>query len=523
MTTDPPSATTDPAHPGAGEAGPDLGTRASRSGAFMLLSSGLQSAVSIGAILVLVRLLPPADFGLVAMATAVTGFASVARDFGVPHATVHVPTLEPGSLAALLRLNARLSVGLALLTALVAPAAAWFFGRPEVTAIVCALALATLFSGLANVHMGLLRRTLNFGRIAVVELTAVVVGAGVGITAAVLGAGPWALVAKQLALGATTGVGLRVASGRRPDPGPVAGRADPPGHRPDATTDGPDLRSIRAYGRDVTWTTLLNYLAREFHGFLIGRFAGAAALGIYNAALRWALFPVRQLHLPLLGVAVSTLSRLQDEPERYRMYFRTFASSFYLVVIPVAALLFLTADDVVLFLLGEPWAEAIPLFRILVWGALGYAANRVVKWCYLSEGRTREHLTWNAVTAVVVLTALAVGLPGGPDGVARGYTTAMVALVLPAFGFCARRSPLRVSDFLRPALVPTLGALAGTALIVTVQPGWLESVARPVRLGVRMGLFGAGAGVAVGASPSGRELLRNALDLVHRRRTDDGE
>ncbi|MEM9913786.1 MAG: oligosaccharide flippase family protein, partial [Planctomycetota bacterium] len=66
----------------------DLSGRSVRGGAITLVAQLCKLALTMLVISVLGRLLTPADFGLVAMVTAITGFAAMFKDAGLAMATI---------------------------------------------------------------------------------------------------------------------------------------------------------------------------------------------------------------------------------------------------------------------------------------------------------------------------------------------------------------------------------------------------------------------------------------------------
>ena len=90
-------------------------------------------------VLILARLLPPADYGLVAMATTVTGFASLFRDFGTAAAIIQRADATPQLLDSVFWLNVSFGIGLAVLLGLLAPVIAVGFAEPRLTEVIWAL------------------------------------------------------------------------------------------------------------------------------------------------------------------------------------------------------------------------------------------------------------------------------------------------------------------------------------------------------------------------------------------------
>ena len=77
------------------------------------------------------------------------------------------------------------------------------------------------------------------------------------------------------------------------------------------------------FGGYLAGFNFLNYFARNLDKVLIGWYWGAQTLGFYSVAYRLLLLPIQQVIRPISTVAVPTLSRLQEQPARYALYYRT--------------------------------------------------------------------------------------------------------------------------------------------------------------------------------------------------------
>ena len=132
--------------------------RSVRGGVLTLTSQGAQFLIQTLATVVLARLLVPADFGLVAMVTAVTGLAATFADLGLSEATIQRKEISHGQISILFWINVAIGVGLMLLTAALAPALAWFYGEPRLKNITLLLSLTFLISGLRVQHDALLNK-----------------------------------------------------------------------------------------------------------------------------------------------------------------------------------------------------------------------------------------------------------------------------------------------------------------------------------------------------------------------------
>jgi len=449
--------------------------RSARSASLMVASSGAQLGVGLVAVAILARILTPADFGVFTMAAFLLALAGAFRDFGLPMATVQSAALNHGQASALFWLNMKLCAAMALCMAALGPLLAWFFGHQALVGITAALGVGLAVAGIGNIHHGLLARRMRFGAITVTEVAAVAAGAAAGIAAAMLGAGYWALVAQQVGFFVTLGVLPWLLCGWRPA-GPRASRRG----------DDAGLRSLVFYGKDLTLSKAMTQLGGNLDFVLIGRFAGAGPLGLYQAAFRWAMLPVQQLYTPLNGVVVATLSRLQADAERYRATFRTAVRCSAALALPALAFLFVAASDVVLLLLGEQWLGAVPLFQALAVAAFLDVGRLSCKWSYLAEGRVQRQLRWTLIATPVLMLGVALGMLWGAHGVAVGYAAATAALLYPGVAFCLSGSPLRPRDFWQSVWRPAFAGAAAAALLLLGQ----VVVSLPLPLAARLPVHG---------------------------------
>jgi PST family polysaccharide transporter len=437
-----------------------------RAGALMIGSNAVQLVLGVTGTAILARVLRPADFGYLAMVATLTNFVATFRDFGLPMATVQTARLSHEQASGLFWVNTLVSLVVAALVAACAPLLAWFYGEPRLVAIALVMSCGILVHSLSLVHVGLLRRQMNFRAVITLEIGAVLVGLVGGVGAALAGAGYWALVVQQVSIYVTESGGALLLCRWRPAP-----------RRASATLRDPELRAMLHYGKDLSAARLIAYAGRNLDAVMVGYFAGARALGLYRKAYHWATLPFWQVYGPLLPVAVASFSRLQDDAGRYRYYARTTMLGLFSLTLPATALLLLTAEPVVLLLLGRQWVDAIPIFRVLCAGAYFSAFSLVTRWLYLSEGRTREQLRWSIIAAPVTVIGVALGARWGAIGVAAGFSAATALLAPPSIWYCLRRSPFTGGDFLAGAWRPTaasLVALGGAMLVRT----WVDPMPR---------------------------------------------
>jgi PST family polysaccharide transporter len=122
----------------------------------------------------------------------------------------------------------------------------------------------------------------------------------------------------------------------------------------------------------------------------------------------------------------------------------------------------LFADDVVFFLLGPKWTDAAAIVRLLAPTIAIFAIINPLAWLLYAIGLIARCLKISLVSAPIMITAYAMGLPYGPKGVALAYSAVMTLWVIPHILWCVHGTVISVRDILRTASRPLAsGILAG--------------------------------------------------------------
>lgn len=437
----------------------DLKGHAVRGGSVTLAAQAVQFGLNLVSIMVLARLLTPADFGLVAMVTAITGFVAMFKDAGLSMATVQRGSITHAQVSTLFWINVALSVLLMGVVAALAPAVAAFYGEPALVLVTLAIAGTFLFGGLAVQHTALLKRQMRFTAIAVKDVASMAAGIAVAIVLALLGAGYWALVAMT----ATTGlIGMAAAWALS-------------GWRPGLPRRGAGVRPMLAFGGFLTGSSFLAYVRRNIDNVLIGAVFGSVALGLYQKAYQILMLPIRQVNSPVTNVVVPTLSRLQSEPERFRRYYSKALLLMTSVGMPVVGLAFVAAGDIVLLVLGDQWLDAVPIFIALSPAAFAGTINVAGGWIFVSTGRSDRQFIISLILTVFYVSAMVAGLPWGVLGVATAFSIAFCVARLPHMAYAVHGSAVQLADVGRALWRPALSAIGAALVTVAVAPrdnGW---------------------------------------------------
>ena len=307
-------------------------------------ASAVSAVLSFGIHIWLARLLPPSDFGLVAMAFVFTGLARILSNFGLPSAIVQRSDLTSEHIRTAFTLSGLL--GLLVTGALIAfaPFSIHVFPEPRLPSILTALAPIFLFTGLGNTAGALLRRALDFKRIFWVGITSYAVGfGGVAIPMALMGYGVWSLVLGSVASPVLETL-LLLALVRHPIR-PMIGRRE--------------ARELAGYGAGFSLSEVLNFGARNGDNLVIGRWLGDGPLGLYTKAYGLMRMPADYLGEVLNAVLFPAFAELQKERSRLASAYLRATELAVLFSAPILAGMVVAAPHMILGLLGPNWEGSV--------------------------------------------------------------------------------------------------------------------------------------------------------------------
>lgn len=431
----------------------DLKERAVQGGFAKVSARAVNFFFRIGSMMVLSRLLDPADFGLTGMVTAFTGVLSLFNDFGLSSATIQRASITEQQKSTLFWVNILLGTTLGLLSLAAAPVLVAFYHEPRLFWVTVALATQFPVSAAGGQHYALLERQMRFVTLAVIEIICLLASTVVGIVMAIAGCGYWALVGASISAVAVSTVSAWLTSGW------VPGRP-----RREA-----EIRSLMRFGGTLTLNTLVVYIANNLEKVLLGRFWGADALGLYGRAYQIVNIPTDNLNWSVGGVAFSALSRLQDDPDRFRSYFLKGYNLVLAMTLPIVVACAVFADDLVFIVLGPKWQGAAIILRLLSPTILIFAVVNPLGWLLMSTGRVLRSLKIALVCGSLMIAAYILGIRHGPQGVAFALSAALILWAVPHIAWCTYGTVVSPLDLLRVASRPLLSAVVAGALALAVQ------------------------------------------------------
>jgi len=423
----------------------DLKGRSVRGGLLTVSSQGVQFVMQTASTVVLARLLTPADFGLVAMVTAVTGLAAAFADFGLSEATIQRKEITHNQVSALFWLNGAIGMGLTLVTTCLGPVLAWFYREPRLREIAFLLSLNFLLGGLRAQPYALLKRQMRYSALAICDISAFLVAVPIAIGLAWRGGGYWALVATPLT---TNSIQLALSW--------LMVRWRPGMPRRDAS-----IRPMIKFGGRVAVSYLICNLNRSADGALIGWYWGAGPLGLYSRALNLLILPLRQLSGPISSVAIPAFSRLQGDPERFARYYLRAARLIVWICAPLYAFLFAAAGPTIALVLGHQWRGAVPVFQFLAISILAELLFQMSLWVLISRGQSDRLLRLLLSISPALVVGYLVGLPQGITGVALCGSLALLALLPFILRFTFQDTFLSLSALGRIVVYPVFLSIAG--------------------------------------------------------------
>jgi len=367
----------------------------------LLGAQGTRALLQVVSVTVLSRLLAPADFGLFAVVAAVLAIAGALGDLGLSVAAIRERSLTREQWTALFWINVAVGAALTGLLLALSPLLADLGGHPLLRVLLVAAAPVFLLNGVSIQYRVELARRARFGALAVVETVAPAVGLAVGVAWALVGPGPWALVAQQV-VGPLVLAVLAAAVVRR---------------APGLPRRRPGVRRLVRLGGIATVGSILNAISVNLAPLMLGRTWPAGTVGAFSRASQLSLLVHNNLAAPLTRVIVPSLARAHGT-DLFAVRFRKALLGNGFSVGLLTAFVGGLAEAVVAVALGPQWvAEAPPVLAVLSIGLLLHTVSYVAYWAVLAAGDARRLLWCDAPGQLVAIAGVVLAAPWGPVAV----------------------------------------------------------------------------------------------------------
>ncbi|HLB96685.1 MAG TPA: lipopolysaccharide biosynthesis protein, partial [Acetobacteraceae bacterium] len=373
--------------------GGSLGARTAKGAGWLIAWRLISRLLGVVNTVVLVRLLLPSDFGLVALATSLAVAVDGLSYIGVQDALVRERVLD----RSLYDTGFTMNLLRGILTALIIVACAWpaarFFGDARLTTIFLVLALGVLAVALANIGVVDFQRDLAFNKQIQIQLVPRVAGVIASIACAVVWRSYWALVAAILVQRAAYLLFTYVIHPYRPG------------------------ITLRAWRRLVgfsfwSWANSMTALVQgRSDAIIIGGYLNPTAVGLYSVGAEVGGLASSELLAPITGALFAGFSSARRTGEGVgRAYLRAIAVV-ALLVLPTSAGVAVIARPMMLLVFGERWDAAVPLVQLFACIGVFRVGGAISGALLMAEGVPHIGFRIEAVVTVVRLVALLVAVP----------------------------------------------------------------------------------------------------------------
>lgn len=403
----------DDSQPALAKPGHSIGSRMARGAAWMVVLRSADRLLGFASMLVLARLLVPADFGLVALGMAVVGSLAAFSEFSFDMALIQNQSAKRKHYDTAWTLGLLRGLLLACLLLLIARPAATIMENEQIVGLVSIMAVFPLLEGLTNIGVVDFRKRLVFGKEFQFIFSSRLGGVITTISLAILWQDYWALVAGQFA---NRGLKLLLSYGLHP-------------YRPRLSLAA--WRDLFHFSKWLFLNGIFAMISNRLPTFMIGAHLNVTSVGLFSMSAEISSVTSQAFIAPIKRVLFPGFSAISHEPTKLRKAYYEAHSLVVLIALPVTIGIGITSDLFVPFLLGEKWIPTIEIIQILVLNVILVAAQGQIRPILLATNRPHIAFYLTAFYGVLLFPLLTFGLS------AAGLLGAAWALVCARLAYTA--------------------------------------------------------------------------------------
>ncbi|MED3781063.1 lipopolysaccharide biosynthesis protein [Heyndrickxia sporothermodurans] len=307
-------------------------------------TQGIQFIVQI----FLARLLLPKDYGLLSLIVFFLTIANVFVQSGFNTALIQKKDADEVDFSSVLYLSIFVAGILYVCLFISSPFIADFFKEPQLVPVLKVLSV-TLFIGAFNsIQNAFVAKKMLFKKLFYSSLGASVASGTVGIIAAYLGWGVWALVGQQLTNQLCISIILWCTIKWRPK----------------LLFSIERVKVLFKYGWKILVSVLIDTIYMNLRSLFIGKLYSPAMLGYYNRGKQFPELIVTNINGSIQSVMLPALASYQDNKKKVKDMMRRSIITSSFIMFPIMVGLAVTAEPMIRLLLTDKWLPAVPFLQI---------------------------------------------------------------------------------------------------------------------------------------------------------------
>jgi O-antigen/teichoic acid export membrane protein len=382
-------------------------------GATVLIASKLVArCLDLATIVVLGRLLSPADFGLVAIAMSIVMVVEAILELPVGQAVVRLSVVTKAHYDTAFTISSLRGAVVALILFSLSWPLAQIYGDDRLIGLVCALAISPAARSVLSAGLIERSKNLDFKAFVLCEFAGKCASFVVSVGLAWGTRSYWAIAAGTIAFPIVLDIVSYVVAP----------------YRPKFT-----LREWHEFAGFIGWSTAsqaVNAFNWQMDQLILGRLISRPELGRFSMATNLAILPTQAIVFQVLNPLMIAFSLIRNDSRRLAAAYRNSAATVVAVGLPMMVGMSLIAEPMIRLILGGQWLEATPILRLLALAMVPSLFTAPLAPLSMTLGKTSIFLRLSLIEFAVRLPIVLIGaLYYGIAGVlaARLITAILVA------------------------------------------------------------------------------------------------
>jgi O-antigen/teichoic acid export membrane protein len=336
------------------------------------------------------RILEPDSFGIFMKVLAIVGINEILVGLRLGGGVVQQKKVTDDELSTIFWINVLWSFLLGLIFYSTAGVVANFYNDVRVAELMQWSGLVVIIIGIGYVPNSILTKALDFKKIFVANLVAVLFSSSLGIYLAKIGFDYWSLFFLWSSYSVTLSI-LYLFLSR---------------FKPSTTLNPRSISNIWKFSKKLLVNDLLNYSARNIDNIIVGRVIGDAALGVYSRAYNIMLIPIHNFVNVLNGVLFPSFSLIQDDTKRIKEIFGRAVPSILLITLPFILYVWVFSPELILAVFGSKWQDLEPILRVFLVLGMIQIQTILAGSIFMSQGRSDLPLKVSYISKPILILAM---------------------------------------------------------------------------------------------------------------------